>query len=127
MKAAESFINAANEKIACFTDKYCMNCYARLQEDGRLLLDHHFEIEHLMEIISIVKQEFYIYAMLTNRVSVGLYDENLDGKNVCWVARNYITDYSSGSNGGGVLGSGTSAIEAVWDLRKEAKLKGIEL
>jgi hypothetical protein len=120
----ESFINTANEKIACFTDKYCMNCYARLQEDGRLQLDHNFEIEHLMEIINIVKQEFYIYVMLNNKISVGLYDDNLDGKNICWRARTGMTDCSSWSN---LFALGDTAIDAVWNLRKEAKLKGVKL
>lgn len=50
-------LDRINEKLSSYTDLNCLNCYARLESDGRIRLDDRFKIDHLIEIIKIASRD----------------------------------------------------------------------
>jgi iron uptake system EfeUOB component EfeO/EfeM len=49
-------VNEVNKLLDEYTDKNCLNCYARITDQGRVHLDHHFKIKHLKDIMTIIDQ-----------------------------------------------------------------------
>jgi iron uptake system EfeUOB component EfeO/EfeM len=49
-------VEEVNKLLDEYTDKNCLNCYARITDQGRVHLDHHFKINHLKDIMTIIDQ-----------------------------------------------------------------------
>ena len=49
-------VNEVNKLLDEYTDKNCLNCYARITNRGRVHLDDHFEIKHLKDIMKIIEK-----------------------------------------------------------------------
>jgi len=49
-------VEEVNKLLDEYTDKNCLNCYARVTAQGRVHLDDQFEIKHLKDIMNIIDQ-----------------------------------------------------------------------